>query len=88
MRKPNKVNRYLDYYGDPRPVPDLVGRTPGEALEVANAAGVEVVVDGPDGDPRPLRRDHGRIRWQHPAPGQPIGHARWVVVRPAGNHPM
>ncbi|WP_190820734.1 hypothetical protein [Saccharopolyspora pogona] len=49
---------------------------------MANAAGVEVVVDGPDGDPRPLRQDHGRIRWQQPAPGRPIGHAPCVVVRP------
>ncbi|MEV5539315.1 PASTA domain-containing protein [Saccharopolyspora shandongensis] len=83
MRESSGRGRYLDYYGDPRPIPNLVGRTPPEALAVANAVGVEIVVGGPDGDPRPLRRDHGRIQRQHPAAGQPIGQTSWVVVWPA-----
>jgi hypothetical protein len=82
----SKVNRNLDYYyGDPRPAPDLVGLMPAEVLAAAGAAEVQVVVGGPGDDPRPLRPEHGRIERQHPAAGQPIGNARWIMVWPAAS---
>lgn len=81
MRKP------LNYHVNRDPVPDLVGRTPEEALAIANAAGMEVVVGGPGDDPRPLRGDHGRIERQHPAAGQPLDSARWIMVWPATGRP-